>query len=227
MGLAFRVGLVALASAVAFAIPSVVAWTKGSNPPRPVAVEPLRVDFGAEAPSDDARRVAHWIAATRDNRNTAFAIIDKKNARLYVFDREARLVGSSPVLLGSAEGDFSAPGVGLRETHEVPAADRTTPAGRFVTTRGRNLRGERVLWIHYGDRLSMHPVLNENLRERRIERLESDTIADNRISNGCINVPTEFYDVLVQPMLYTNGGIVYILPEVITLEQAFGLPAAA
>jgi hypothetical protein len=224
MRLAFRVGLVALASALAFAIPSVVAWTRGSNPPSPAILEPLRVDFGVETPSADARRMGEWIAARRDNRNTPFAIIDKKNARLYVFDHKARLIGSSPVLLGSAIGDFSAPGVGLRETEEVPAEERTTPAGRFVATRGRNLRGEQVLWINYEERLSMHPVLTANRHERRIERLETPTVADNRISNGCVNVPADFYNTLVQPTFYAAGGVIYILPESETLEQVFRLP---
>ena len=51
------------------------------------------------------RRLATWIARTNDNNDTNFVLIDKKFARIHVFDGDARLVGSSPVLLGGTPGD--------------------------------------------------------------------------------------------------------------------------
>src|SRR5512134_3486729 len=62
-------------------------------------------NFGAAVPAPDARHLADWIARTRDNQGKAFFLIDKVHATLYVFDRNARLQASTPVLLGAAVGD--------------------------------------------------------------------------------------------------------------------------
>ena len=36
--------------------------------------------------------------------------------------------------------------------------ERITPAGRFVASRGRNLRGEDIVWVAYDESVSMHRV---------------------------------------------------------------------
>ncbi len=179
-------------------------------------------NFGSEKPSADARHVADWIADSRDNAQGEFLILDKKHARLYVFDRDARLKSASAVLLGSAIGDDSVPGIGLKPIASVKPAERTTPAGRFVAERGHNTLGEDVVWIDYDAAVSMHRVRTNNARERRLERLATATAADNRISYGCINVPVTFYNVHVRPVFVKRRAIVYVLPEARTLSQVFG-----
>ena len=172
MQLSLRAGLVAVAALLAAALPPAIVWTKGSPPSPAPAIR--SADFGPESPSPDARRVANWIAATRDNAGASFAIIDKKSARLHVFDGAARLQGSSPILIGAAKGDDTVPGIGLRPVADVRPEERTTPAGRFVVERGRNLRGEDVVWVSYADSVSMHPVLTEKPEEHRLARLAAD-----------------------------------------------------
>jgi hypothetical protein len=226
MQVSFRAGMVALAAVLALALPPAIVWTRGSSNSAPVSASGrLRIaDFGAENPSADARRLANWIAAARDNAGASFAIIDKKSARLHVFDGAARLQGSSPILIGAAIGDDSVPGIGLRAVAEVRPEERTTPAGRFVAERGRNLRGEDVVWVSYADAVSMHPVLTEKPWERRLERLETPSAEDKRISYGCINVPADFYEGKVLPAFARPGAVVYVLPEVKTIEQVFAIP---
>ena len=225
MQLSFRAGVVAVISVLAAALPPAYVWMRGSaSSPAPA---PLVASFGAETPSGDARRVAEWIAATRDNAGANFAIIDKKSARLYVFDGALRLQGASPILIGAAKGDDTVPGIGLRPVAEVRPEERTTPAGRFVAERGRNLRGEDVVWVSYADAVSMHPVLTDKPQERRLERLETPSAEDKRISAGCINVPTVFFEEILRPAFARPGSIVYVLPEVKTLEQVFGITGAA
>jgi hypothetical protein len=221
MQVSFRAGLVALAAVLAAALPPAIVWTRGSPPSPAPAIR--SADFGAESPSPDARRVADWIADSRDNAGASFAIIDKKSARLLVFDGAARLQGSSPILIGAAKGDDTVPGIGLRPVAEVRPEERTTPAGRFVAERGRNLRGEDVVWVSYANSVSMHPVLTDKPWERRLERLETPSPEDKRISYGCINVPVAFYEGTVLPAFATPGAIVYVLPEEKTLEQVFGI----
>jgi hypothetical protein len=186
-----------------------------------------RADFGAETPSDEARSIADWVAVSHDNAGMAFAIVDKRQARIYVFDAQAHLIGASAVLLGSARGDDSVPGIGVRPIPLVRPQERTTPAGRFVAERGIDAHGQDVVWVDYDDAVSSHRVLTTDRREHRIERLASPSVADNRITYGCINLPASFFERVVAPMFAQRRGVVYVLPEVKSLRQVFGVDIAA
>lgn len=183
-------------------------------------------DFGLTKVSDDARYVANWVARSSDNRGVDFVIVDKKSAAVYVFDSNARLRAWSPVLLGTAPGDDTVPGIGSRPLAEVKYEERTTPAGRFLGQRGYNAHGEDVVWVDYGAAVSMHRVLTNNPDERRLERLATPEIDDNRISYGCINVPAEFFETQIAPIFVQRRGMVYVLPEVKPVREVFGAQTA-
>lgn len=202
--------------------PAVVLMREASAGIAPTQV--VSADFGETEASAQAIRLAGWIARTRDNAGAHFIIIDKKRAEMLVFDGSARLRGASPVLLGAYPGDDTTPGIGELPLSAVRPEDRTTPAGRFEAETGRNLRGEDVLWVSYADAVSIHPVLLTKPQERRAERLATPTPDDNRISYGCINVPTQFFEVSLRPLLAVRT-IVYILPETRGLEPVFGMRA--
>ncbi len=230
MAAAMRRGLLAGAGILAIVVPCVVGSARldflsapGTGVVAGVDTGGARfADFGTEKVSPDVRHVADWVADSRNAGQSDFVIIDKKHARVYVFDAGARLRGAAPVLLGAAKGDESVPGIGSKPVAEVLPAERTTPAGRFVAERGHNTRGEDVVWVDYDGALSMHRVLTTNSTERRLERLASPTTEDNRISYGCINVPAAFYDVYIRPVFAIRRAVVYVLPEVKTLQQVFG-----
>ncbi len=190
-----------------------------TTPPQP----PQIADFGNQIPSPDARYVADWIAGSGDNGNAAFLIVDKREAVVYVFDAQARLRDSTPALLGSARGDDSVPGIGERPLALVKPDERTTPAGRFVAEAGRNMSGEDVVWIDYDAAVSMHRVRNTTPSEKRLRRLATPTIDDNRISYGCINLPVAFYERVVKPLFATQRLVVYVLPDVKPVRQLFGM----
>lgn len=178
-------------------------------------------DFGGTAPSRSAREVADWALASHDPQGLPFLIVDKRAATLYVFDARGRLAGSSPVLLGLAHGDDSVPGIGDRPMERIRPHERTTPAGRFLAERGVNLHGEDILWIDYDAAVSMHRVRTSNPKERRLERLRTPTIDDNRISYGCINVPARFYERFVVPAFSEGHAVVYVLPETRSAREQF------
>lgn len=148
-------------------------------------------------------------------------MVDKKRARVFIFDAQGRLQGDSPVLLGLAHGDDSVPGIGERKMSDIRPDERTTPAGRFASEPGRNLQGEDIVWVDYDAAVSMHRVRANNKSERRLERLASPGVADNRISYGCINVPASFYDTHIQPLLGQRNGVVYVLPETEPMQVRF------
>lgn len=173
------------------------------------------------APSADAQTLLQWVRSSADNAGAPFMIIDKRQARVWVFDGKGALRGSSAVLLGLARGDASVPGIGTRPLAQVRTYERTTPAGRFVVEPGRNLGQEDVLWIDYDAAVSMHRVRATNPSEKRLQRLASPSPADNRISYGCINVPVRFFDRVIQPGFARLGGVAYVLPEVRPLRAVF------
>jgi hypothetical protein len=173
--------------------------------------------------SSEAAALYDWVVAARDHRGLPFMIVDKRRARLWVFDRAAELKGDAPVLLGSAVGDHIAPGIGEKKLSEIDAKDRTTPAGRFVAEIGTNLRGEDVVWVDYDSGLSMHRVLTTNAGERRPQRLQTATTEDNRVSAGCINVPTSFFETVVLGTVRPGTSVVYVLPESKPMESVFRL----
>ena len=168
-------------------------------------------DFAAERASADARYAAAWVLAGADNQNLPFAVVDKRDARIYVFEADGRLVGAAAVLLGITPGDFS---VGIdRAPASLSLAERTTPAGRFEARPGRNDKGEDIVWIDYAASLALHRLRPAPVQERRPARLDSPTPDDNRISAGCIIVPVSFYEAVVAPTLGSHRSVMYVLPE--------------
>lgn len=180
-----------------------------------------RADFGREKPGRDARRLADWVVDSGDSKRMPFVVIDKTAARVFLFDADGHLRGAAAALLGIARGDDSAPGVGDRELSAIPLKDRTTPAGRFEASLGRNYGGKEILWVDYEASISMHPVINTVPSERRPHRLATETPLDNRISFGCINVPLPFFKEVVSPAFKGNSGIVYVLPELRPFAEVF------
>lgn len=178
-----------------------------------MAEDSKRVNFESESASHRTRDMANWIVNSNDNRNKPFSIVDKVNAKTYIFDMDGRLRGAAPVLLGLAKGDHTAPGIGDMPMSRIPPEERTTPAGRFVARMGYNTRGKEILWVDYEAAVSMHPVITSKPEERRLERLATPTPLDNRISYGCINVPAEFFKNVVHKTFSGTTSIVYVLPE--------------
>ena len=178
--------------------------------------------------SQDARDVLHWVRQSSNNAQLPFVLVDKRSAALHLFDGAGVLLASSPALVGLAPGDHSVPGIGERPLSQIAPHERTTPAGRFVSEPGRNLQGEDIVWIDYGDAVSLHRVRPGNAAERRLQRLATDTPADNRISFGCVNLPVSFYERFIAPTLGQQTGVVYVLPETQPVAPFFGFaPASA
>jgi hypothetical protein len=185
------------------------------------AQQPKRANFELERASREARYVADWVVDSGDNHGKPFAIVDKKDAKVFVFNADGRLRGAAPALLGLALGDDAVPGIGDRKLSSIRPEERTTPAGRFVAALGMSSRGEDVLWVDYDGAVSMHRVVTTKPKDRRLERLATPTPLDNRISYGCINVPAKFYENVVRPAFTGTEGIVYVLPETRLVQDVF------
>ena len=198
--------------------PPAVAAPSGS-----AAQPPLRLaSFGKERPTEAVRLVANWSVYSGDNKQMGIVVVDKQDARVWVFNPSGKLVASTPALLGSAIGDDSVPGIGEKPLSQVKPEEKTTPAGRFIAEPGTNLKGEDIVWVSYDLAVSMHRVRPTVKSERRLERLASPTSADNRISFGCINLPPQFYEQVLSPTVHKHGAVIYVLPETRSPGEVFG-----
>jgi hypothetical protein len=179
-------------------------------------------DFGKEDAPADVVHVANWVSYTHNAKKKAFVLIDKKQARMYVFDPQGKLKSDAPILLGKAVGDHTVPGIGNKPMSQIKEDEKTTPAGRFLAQPGRNSKNEDIIWIDYNAAVSMHRMRKVSAEERRAERMSTPDPGDNRISYGCVNVPPDFYNSVLRPTVSKYGAFVYVLPETKTPQQQFG-----
>lgn len=162
----------------------------------------------------DVVGLRQWVLAQSDHHGRPFAIVDKRAARIHVYDANGRLVGETPVLLGLTPGDGAlVTQIGTRPVSSLRPEERTTPAGRFDAEPGVNHRGEPIVWLDYDAALAIHRLRPGPARERRAERLASPDPALRRISYGCVVVPVAFYEQVIAPMLGRGRSVVYVLPE--------------
>ncbi len=201
----------------------IVPAVAGARPSKPMNAQPASGGIEpAIVPSETAKRVAEWVATSKDNNSLPWAVIDKPNAALFLFDPRGKPLGAVPVLIGIAVGDQASPGVGSKKLADLGPAEKTTPAGRFLAKFGMPVRGQRVLWVDYATSVALHPIPKDvGAKEKRRERMLSPTSDDNRITFGCINVPKVFYSRLLSPLFRKKGGYVYVLPDTKPLEEVF------
>ena len=168
----------------------------------------------AQGIAGDVRHFVSGVVATNDHQGLPFAVVDKRRARIHVFDAAGRWRGTSPVLLGETPGDTSAPQVG-KHTQEgrVPVAERTTPAGRFLAQPGHNLQGEPIVWVDYAAAFAIHRVRPGASHALRVARLASPSPQGKRLSWGCVVVPVKFYLATIARLLGHGRSVVYVLPE--------------
>lgn len=218
-------GQPALAAKPAHPAAKVAKAAASTHRAKSVAPAPSSPEDAALPPlAPQAQRVADWVVATADNQGLPYAIVDKPNASLALFDADGTLRAQVPVLLGIALGDHSTPGVGSKRLAEIGPAEKTTPAGRFLARFGTAAGKHKVLWVDYADSVALHPIPpGASPNEHRRQRLLSPESDDNRITFGCINVPSTFYSKNLRPLFLKQGGYVYVLPDEKPLDEVFPL----
>lgn len=168
--------------------------------------------------SEEVRKTVSWVKKNKDNRTLPYAIIDKKNAHIFVFDAKSKIVDHGPVLLGIAKADRIDPKTLKAPLSSIGKKDRVTPSGRYHSVLGPDHRGKEVLWIDPVYAIALHPVANVP-GQRRKTRLQSATAEDNRITWGCINISSPLFKSVLSPLFKPQAGFVYILPESSPVEH--------
>lgn len=180
-----------------------------------------RANFKQEIASSEVRQMADWVVDSGDNQNMPFVVLDKKEAKVFVFHRHGGLRGAAPVLLGITPGDDSFPGAGNKPLSEVKPEEKTTPAGRFLAASDKNIKGADIVWIDYDSAVSFHAIVKGKPEERRAERLASPLPSERRISFGCVNVPVNFFKTALHASFKKSDGMVYVLPETRSVNEVF------
>jgi hypothetical protein len=146
-----------------------------------------------ERASGDAQYAAAWVLVGADNQSLPFAVVDKRDARIYVFEAGGRLLGASAVLLGAAPGDFAVGDMTGRAPASLTPAERTTPAGRFASEPGRNDRcclAQTAVAVRRGSMTISDPPSRLRPRRNGGRRLASPSPDDNRIPRAASSCPS-------------------------------------
>ena len=106
-----------------------------------------------------------------------------------------------------------------------PVSQRTTPAGRYFAKYGFAHRNEQVLWIDYANAGSLHPVITSNARTSAPAAAVS--IAGRQPVTGMHQRAEVLLRRRHTPLIQTQGGVAYILPEGRPLEQVFAAAGPA
>ena len=167
--------------------------------------------FEHERASHDVRYVANWVVHSGDNRTgydhgLPFVIIDKKDARVYVFDGNGRLRGAAPALLGMGIGDTALPGIGARELSNIAPKDRVTQAGRRRLARCRYQASMSLAGLRR--RLAMH---GSYCHPKDAPAPPGDAHRSTTAFLGMHQIPANSFGTWSHDS--TRPGHVYVLPE--------------
>lgn len=156
--------------------------------------------------NQQVKDTASHVVQTKDNGGKPFIVADKMSGNITLFDANGKALTTTPALYGSEVGDT------------LQGTNRQTPAGRFTLTYSKEDKSLGDMQVLDGVSMqdgntnyvwAIHRVINPK-GENRLNRLTSKTASDNRISNGCINVPAEFFNKYLDKQF---DGVLYVLPE--------------
>lgn len=169
----------------------------------------IPTEANAATPTETA--VVQNIVSQNDNQGKQFIVADKQAGTLTLYTPQGQEVTSTPALFGKATGDSI-------------STNNATPSGRYDLKHvdGNNIKGnEKGQYGNSAQALVVSGRLQENNAgnvaihrvlpiESRQAKLDSATATDNRVSHGCINVPSSFYDIHLDRQQDT---VVYVMPE--------------
>lgn len=169
-----------------------------------------------------AQKVYERVAHTAMAKGKGFFIADKPNGMIHAFDAKGEYLSSSAALYGKQAGDVVSEQSMSRTADEMTDEDRVTPAGTFSLrqtidpeyTGGYTFRMTDAKTGRSMQGIAVHAVYVGTPKEQRLQRLDTKSAADNKISFGCINTGNKFFlDEVLPHAGDFNGGLVFVLPD--------------
>ena len=160
-----------------------------------------------------AQGVYEAMAPVAEKTGKGFIIADKPNGMMHMFNADGSHFLSDPTLYGKEKGDV------LGAVSSLEGGQKITPAGKF-TLKARDSHyagGKDLVLVESLDAtgyIAIHAADVSTPSERRLERLASETIEDNRISYGCINTAhATFINKIAPHVAEFDGGLIFVLPD--------------
>lgn len=172
------------------------------------ATTPITVTSPIAALTQDANAAHQYVQQNGDNANKPYIIADKKGGAVHLFDAQGNLLATTPALFGKNISDTTRAGATPAGKFTIKYA--STPAKGYGGTVQALANSSGQLVQSSAGTVSIHRTYTANSAENRPARLASKSVTDNRISNGCINVPSSFYNAHLDSAF---DGYVYVLPE--------------
>lgn len=183
----------------------------------------LTADFKDATFSADVRIVADWMLRNNKHESGPFIVADKAGGVMYAFDSAGVLIAKSSALYGKTRGDSLTEKQAALSIDQVTNADKVTPAGLFRAKGADTVYGKGVVFAEYArTRLTIHQVFLGNKAEGRQGRMQSASLADHRVTFGCINAPAEFISRVVVPF-FGGESVIVVLPEAQSVVSFFGI----
>lgn len=168
---------------------------------------------------NDKDKIIEW---NKDNyKYDYYGIVDKKSCKLLIYNKAGKVVKSLTVGIGKGVGDGLANKIDNRNTTageftldeysspKTQVLDADEYAGSDGKYRFMGLRGDNV-----GDdvnaQIAIHIVWQPEAKKRNMA-IDSQDLADNRMSYGCVNLREEDYDEMHRYL--GEGQKIYVLPE--------------
>lgn len=174
-----------------------------------------------------AQSVFTEMAATAQISGKGFIIADKPNGMIHVFDKDGNVIAQDTALYGRDVGDV------LGSASSLEGGKKVTPAGKYALEAvklrdgGTYAGGYTLDLVGTNDgtgTIAIHAAYLGNVNEKRLERLASPDVKDNRVSYGCINTSHKtFLDKIIPNINKLDGGMVFVLPD---SPETFSMPAA-
>jgi hypothetical protein len=163
--------------------------------------------------SEEAKIIYRQVAPLAKEKQRGFMIADKRNGKLHMFFSSGQHLASDTALFGADIGDTF-------QGDSLNGGKKITPAGKFTLEVVEDSDYEGGYRLDLAETsfnkgiIAVHPAWLGNVNDRRLERLASPDVKDNRISYGCINTSHELFLNKIKPQLGEfNGGFIYVLPE--------------
>ena len=166
-------------------------------------MSPLAQDvYGAMAPV--AMKTGKW-----------FMVADKPNGMLHIFKEDGSHFISDATLYGKDKGDV------MEAKSSLEGGAKITPSGKYTMKESpaEYAGGTSLILVEskdYSGYIAVHAADVSTPSERRLQRLETSTPDDNRISYGCINTKHETFINEIKPNISKlDGGMIFVLPDAV------------
>lgn len=198
-----------------------VARSVSTPPPQPktadVTIIPSTVQTTLDATL--ASKLAIILERNPQYITTNFLIVDKVQGKMSLVSPTGEVINETKVLVGRDKSD-------VIDTDAYAGnkkfAYKITPAGIFPVKRYKaDKYGGTVLVFIDGvaAATALHRVYLGNPAQKRDKRILSDDPNVRRITNGCINVPVDFFDEVLEKL--PNGTLLFVLPEQAKTTEQF------